>query len=647
MLDGKERNFLLKMLEETTKDNPMPLVNFSTLLACTEEEAKAVIDDIMKSTDLIVETPDGYYCRNEQDNIFDIANKNVLDRRIYEYIKNNFTDPVEAQLFIADLAEIATKQRKKTEFLNLTKGLVKTIAKADKKFKKQQELEERQQKIQGKYGTLPPFIKTVVKKDGSVILVVDCPMLAKYLRDHYNFKLVRNPQTEDTKFYLYENGVYRELSKDLLQGFIKQPIVEFDEGLVKSYDLREVERLLKTDIESCKSGDFNTNEDIIVFENGVLNIKTGELLDHDPKYLSTIKIPCNYNADKMGTPTPFEAWETAKQEAPVFCNYLMTLANEQGNKQGEDDKSITLLLEFMAVAISNIQGWRFKKALFLVGRGDTGKSKIFDLISGLIGGNNTAEASLSQLEEKFGKTALYEKRFVFDSDMSFFTINELKTFKNATGGDDIQIERKGKDPFNYKFRGLLAYGCNKLPQFGGDRGQWVYDRIIPFECKNVIPKDKQNKRLYEDMFAEREAIVKLLIPYLLKAVNNGYEFDIPDCCLALKEQYRVDNEPIRQFFEECCCMRGGDNPREIKDDKKDYTRREVFYAYKAWYCDNVRGGYYNGVSEKKFMNEMLEILSEGGFTKEEATFNTTTGRYYIITLTDTGKDYYAEYKGSK
>lgn len=281
----------------------------------------------------------------------------------------------------------------------------------------------------------------------------------------------------------------------------------------------------------------------------------------------------------------------------------------------------------MAVAISNVQGWRFKKALFLVGRGDTGKSKFFDLIRGLVGKSNAEQAGLSQLESQFGKTALLEKRFVFDPDIGFTTVKELKTFKNATGGDTIQIERKCKDPFSYKFRGLLAYGCNKLPQFGGDRGQWVYDRIIPFECKNVIPKQSQNKKLYEDMFSEREAIVKLLIPYLLKTITNGYEFDIPACCDTLKEQYKTDNEPIRQFFDECCKFREGDY-KAVKT--KDYSRRDIFYAYKEWYCATVRGGYYTGVSEKRFMNEILEVICEmTSKTEEEATFDTSKGRYYI------------------
>ena len=39
-----------------------------------------------------------------------------------------------------------------------------------------------------------------------------------------------------------------------------------------------------------------------------------------------------------------------------------------------------LLLEFIGACISNIKGWRMKKALFLVGDGNTGKSQLKSLV---------------------------------------------------------------------------------------------------------------------------------------------------------------------------------------------------------------------------------------------------------------------------
>ena len=140
------------------------------------------------------------------------------------------------------------------------------------------------------------------------------------------------------------------------------------------------------------------------------------------------------------------------------------------------------------------------------------------------------------------------------------------------------------------------------------------------------------------MYKEREEIIRLLIPFLMQTVNNNYTFDIPDSCLALKEQYKEDNDPVRQFFAECCQFRSG-KFKVIKDD--DYTRREIYSTYKYWYKENVKE-YSACVSERKFRDSIVDILAEGGIDEDDAVFNTKNGRYYAITLSDEGRMYYNE-----
>jgi len=89
-----------------------------------------------------------------------------------------------------------------------------------------------------------------------------------------------------------------------------------------------------------------------------------ELMPHAPTVLSTIQIPCKWTGKDIPT--------------PVFDRYMETLTNgDAGVKR--------LLLEFIGACISNIKGWRMKKALFLVGDGDTGKSQLKSLVERLLG----------------------------------------------------------------------------------------------------------------------------------------------------------------------------------------------------------------------------------------------------------------------
>ena len=70
-----------------------------------------------------------------------------------------------------------------------------------------------------------------------------------------------------------------------------------------------------------------------------------------------------------------------------------------------------------------------KKALFLVGQGDTGKSQLKSLVERLLGRGN-----LKEIESRFGTGAVYGTRLAGSSDMSLLSVDELKTFKKMTGG---------------------------------------------------------------------------------------------------------------------------------------------------------------------------------------------------------------------
>ena len=107
-------------------------------------------------------------------------------------------------------------------------------------------------------------------------------------------------------------------------------------------------------------------------------------------------------------------------------------------------------------------------------------------------------------------------------------MDELKTFKKMTGGDSIYAEFKGQQGFEYTYNGLLWFCMNRLPKFGGDSGKWVYDRIMVVECKNVIPKAKQDKQLLDKMYSERDGIVYKAVKALQTVIANGYSFSEPE-----------------------------------------------------------------------------------------------------------------------
>ncbi|WP_106626970.1 DNA primase family protein [Selenomonas massiliensis] len=408
--------------------------------------------------------------------------------------------------------------------------------------------------------------------------VISCPALADYIRQHLSYIFVRDSARHGVLRYVYEGGVYRLYADDMLKGLIKNCIAAYDPEMIEMRKVDETFRILTTDLDYIKDSDLNADEDIINFQNGILHLSTMELTEHSADILSTIQIPCEWAREEITT--------------PVFDVFMQTLTD--GEIEIEH-----LLLEFIGACLSNVKGWRMKKALFMYGAGDTGKSRLKCLVEQLLGRGNYVGIDLREIEVRFGTGLIYGMRLAGSSDMSFITVDELKTFKKCTGGDSIFAEFKGQNGFEFTFNGLFWFCMNQLPRFGGDDGQWVHDRIMQVHCKNAIPIDKQDRLLGEKLYAERDGIVRKAIHALRAVIQNGYRFTEPQSVLSAREEYMVENNSVLAFHAECMMKR----PEGAKCS--EVTTGKVYRIYQAWCRDN-----------------------NNGFAKTAREFRTTLARYY-------------------
>lgn len=165
--------------------------------------------------------------------------------------------------------------------------------------------------------------------------------------------------------------------------------------------------------------------------------------------------------------------------------------------------------------------------------------------------------------------------------------------------------------------GFYGFAVTSYLNFGGDRGSWVYNRIIIVRCDNVIPENRQDKQLVEHLLEEKEYIVSLAIRCLRQVIKNGYRYSIPTSCRALNEDYQVENNSFLAFMQECVVDRP--NPDKIQDK----CTTSLFYkVYEAWTRDNN-----NGYKETK--REVKKILNEMG----KGDIKKTNGYWYYIAIT--------------
>lgn len=77
---------------------------------------------------------------------------------------------------------------------------------------------------------------------------VSVPLLAKYVREHLQYILVRDNGKQGLLKYVYEGGCYRLYADNMLLGIIKKYIADYDEELVKMSKVNEVLLHITTDL---------------------------------------------------------------------------------------------------------------------------------------------------------------------------------------------------------------------------------------------------------------------------------------------------------------------------------------------------------------------------------------------------------------
>lgn len=379
--------------------------------------------------------------------------------------------------------------------------------------------------------------------------------LSEFIKKHTSYIFVKSADAETPLIYVYSNGRYVLKGENDFKGFIK---VFIPSDLRNSKQINEIFFDIKTENKYFSFEELNKDENIINFQDGILHLDDMKLYPHDPKILSTIQIPAKYE-DVLNAP----------DEPEKFNEFLLNFVDN-------DSQSYLLIMETIGLVISNVAGFKTKKSLFLVGEGNTGKSQLKKLAEYLVGEGNYCNTELKNLTERFGTSDIYGKRLVGSNDMNYQKISDMSILKQLTGGDAVRVEFKNRSAFSYIFKGFLWFNCNRLPLFGGDIGSWVYDRIIPVKCPNVIPLNKRDPNLINKLIAEKNSILKIALKALKQLINDNYKFAEPSNAKNVREMYEQENNTLLTFINECCVIIDTDDPR-LRAKRKDFYK-----AYDYW-----------------------------------------------------------------
>lgn len=328
--------------------------------------------------------------------------------------------------------------------------------------------------------------------------------------------------------------------------------------------MKECEHLLPVTNET-----FDNDFDLFNVQNGFINLKAGQLMDHERSNFFT-KISNVEYTDKADCPK----WDE-------FLNDIFL-----GNQK---------LVRFIQRAVGySLSGHTSEQVLFvLYGNGRNGKSVFLDILNEVFGNYSTniqpqaIMASKNQSDASPEIAKLDGARLVTTTEPNEGERFDEGLLKQLTGGDRVSARKLYENEFEFTPQFKLWMATNHKPYVRGrDEGIWRRFIIIPFDKQ--IPIHEIDRDLTNKLKRELPAIMRWCVDGFLEWQRIGLAE--PAIIKEQRDEYRVEMDSTEAFIEECCNVEG----------TKYVKTSELFKAYDFWAKEN----HQYRMSNKKFRSEM-------------------------------------------
>jgi putative DNA primase/helicase len=384
--------------------------------------------------------------------------------------------------------------------------------------------------------------------------------IVKQLNKNYVFKSIRNKR--DSEIYVYKDGIYVEKGEEIIESFTEDSLKELN----KPYDMNRVIKRIACSSYIDRKELGNVDKKYICLNNGILDIDNMNILPHDPEFIFMTKIPVNYNPDAK-------------------CDFIDETLAEILNPA-----DVELIKEWMGYAL--FRSHFIKKAIMLVGKKNTGKSTLLNLIRIFFGDENISGVSLQDLvKNRFAGAQLYNKHLNIYDDLSDRDVKDSSFFKIATGDYPVTAEHKFKDRFSFHNYAKMTFSANRIPRLKQEDDAF-FERWIIIEHNNEFPDNNPNTNkmlinrvINKDEFSGllNQIIKKLQV--LIQTQKFSYSLDSD----AIRNIWLIHSTTVYTFIRECCDEKLGAfiSKRDLYDVYVKYIKQHggTMLGYKSFGMD--------------------------------------------------------------
>jgi putative DNA primase/helicase len=290
--------------------------------------------------------------------------------------------------------------------------------------------------------------------------------------------------------------------------------------------------------------------------NGTIDLKTGELLSHNPEDLNSNLCPFNY--------VP-EAYMAETEGSKLWSKFL-------GDVTNGDDELVAFHQRFYGYALcgtpqEHVIGFNY-------GTGGTGKTTFIETILHVLGPDYATTINIETIlrrppsadENTPALARLQGKRLVACSETNDGRALNTGLVKSLTGGEQISTTAKYESPVSWIPQFTVVMASNFRPKIPhDDEGMWRRWRTIPFDHKFLnpdnpsTPADQRADITFKDRLKALagEAVLSWVVEGCLIWQKQGI-----GTCRAVEqasESYKADMDPLASWLEECVILSNEDD----------------------------------------------------------------------------------------
>jgi len=361
-------------------------------------------------------------------------------------------------------------------------------------------------------------LKSVKSKDYAIALLIND---INSQLDEYEFYL----SYFNNRFYVYQDNYWNEISLDKVELFLRDCTKKYYQNEIKYHTEsfykplgESFKKEMKVLVESNKSSVL-LNCKNLTLEFNQKEFKPREARKED--YL-TYCLQYDYNA---------------KAKSPMWDEFLDEMLPNKDHQ--------LLLHQYVGYSFTN--NIKLEKALFLYGEGGNGKSVVQEVITELLGKENTSSVSIGKLTKDPNTIMLIE-----DKLLNYCSENErafnLAQFRTLVSGEPILGKKLYKDIRSVENYAKLMFNMNSLPNVQEEKESYLR-RLLILEF-NKKPKKVDPQLHYKIIENELDGIFNRVVEALKILIKNKTFVSIPEI-KNLLDEYKYSQDTVQKFIDDC------------------------------------------------------------------------------------------------